>query len=56
MSNLETRPVEMVCGEPIAEPDEMHGPTVEVLTAERCPSAACARCGCVARSRNGHDP
>ena len=37
MSNLETRPVEMVCGEPIAEPDEMHGPTVEVLTAREVP-------------------
>jgi quercetin 2,3-dioxygenase len=37
MSNLETRPIEMVCGEAIAEPDEVHGPTVEVLTAREVP-------------------
>ena len=37
MSNLETRPVEMVCGEPIIESDEPPGPTVEVLTAREVP-------------------
>jgi quercetin 2,3-dioxygenase len=37
MSNLETRPVEMLCGEPIAEPDEVREPTVEVLTARDVP-------------------
>ena len=37
MSNLETRPVEIVCGEPIIESDEPPGPTVEVLTAREVP-------------------
>jgi redox-sensitive bicupin YhaK (pirin superfamily) len=37
MSNLETRPVEMLCGEPIAEPDEAPEPIVEVLTAREVP-------------------
>jgi quercetin 2,3-dioxygenase len=37
MSNLETRPVEMVCGEPITESDDVPGPTVEVLNAREVP-------------------
>jgi len=37
MSNTETRPVEMLCGEPIAEPDDSARPAVEVLTARDVP-------------------
>jgi len=37
MSNLETRPAEMVCGEPITESDDLPAPTVEVLTAREVP-------------------
>jgi redox-sensitive bicupin YhaK (pirin superfamily) len=37
MSNLETRPVEMLCGEPTVEAAEVHGPPVEVLTARDVP-------------------